>query len=186
MNDIINRGWIDLVLTPQRFNEVKRIKDTWEAKNYYKECVSRLDHLKEWKTPIYYDNLKLLKHYDCYGFETDRNLLEGDLIEANFDFNIEGKNSLRLKVSSYQKTIESDGLEEETKLLLSEIDANRFNPLIMPIKFGECVISLKRLVNTISIDIKVNPPYYGENVAHQSLIQHFEWQTLTKNIIQQF
>lgn len=186
MNSTINRSWIDLVLAPQRFNEVTRIKDASEAKNYYRECVNRLEYLNQWRNPLNYDRLKLLKHYDCYGFETDRNLLKGDLIEVNFDFNIKGRNSLWFKVVSYQNTKESDGLEEEARLVLSEKDISGFNQPITPVKFGECVISLKRLVNTISIDIKVNPPYYHQDMEHHSLIQHFEWGALTKNITNQF
>ncbi len=188
MNQIMDRGWIDLLLSPQRFNDVTRISDSKEANEFFKESKLKLIQPSSWAKPINFDSCYKITCFDRYGFETDRPILLGDRLKLNFNCERNGRNILWLKIVELTVTKELDGYEEEIMLVLQETeDTYLIYPNSASISSGECAITLRRLINTISLDMKIKPaltnPLFKQ--YEHSLMLQFDWKRLMKNILSQ-
>jgi hypothetical protein len=188
MNQIMNRGWIDLLLAPQRFNDVTRIADSKKANEFFKESKLKLIQPKSWSHPINFDSCYKITCLDRYGFETNRAILVDDRLKFSFNCERNGRNTLWLKIVELTVLKELDGYEEEIFLLLQETGDSFLTHLnYASISSGECAITLRRLINTISLDMKIKPtlsnPSFEQN--ENSLMLQFDWKRLMKNILSQ-
>jgi len=188
MDQTINRGWIDFLLAPQRFNEVTRIADAKKAVEFFKESMLKLIKPKLWVQPIDFYSSYKITCFDKYGFETDRAISIDDRLKLSFNCQQNGANTLWLKVVEMNIIKELDGYEEEIFLLLEETGDNYLSfDNHVPISSGECAITLRRLINTISIDMKIKPALINSTFEQNEtcLIHLFNWQRLMKNILSQ-
>ena len=188
MNQIMNRGWIDLLLSPHRFNDVTRIADNTQANEFFKESKLKLIQPKSWMQPVNFDSCNKITCFDRYGFEIDRPIIVGDRLKLNFNYEKNGRNILWLRIIELTVIKELDGYEEEIFLLLQETGYDcLIHPSNTSISSGECAITLKRLINTISLDMKIKPALTNplfEQYEHSLMLQ-FDWKRLMKNILSQ-
>ncbi|MBU0695566.1 MAG: hypothetical protein KKE39_03425 [Bacteroidetes bacterium] len=188
MNQMMSRGWIDSLLSPHRFNDVTRIADSTEANEFFRESKLKLIQPKTWVQPVNFDSCNKITCFDRYGFEIDRPIIVGDKLKLNFNYEINGRNILWLRIIELTVIKELDGYEEEIFLLLQETKNDSLIPLNnTSISSGECAITLKRLINTISLDMKIKPALNNSlfEPSEHSLMLQFNWKRLMKNILSQ-
>lgn len=170
---------------PNRFTQVKRINNNNEVTGFYSDCMSRLRDASKWNYMSLFSFAYKVTVHDGCGLQVNRELEKGDYLKviANADF--KGDRLLWFAVEDiyYQKAIDSS--EETVCVTLRESE----NPgLITELSSknslkSRCELHLRRLINTVSMDIKI----IHQNTIDQSknFLNYFRWEMFAKQILLQ-
>ncbi|RKD15048.1 hypothetical protein BCY91_05835 [Pelobium manganitolerans] len=165
----------------ERFTEVKRIDDKQEARNFFSECAKRLSNVSLWNYMSIFGFAYHVSLHDCFGMQVNRPLEKGDYVKVLAKDGPKGM--LWMKVEDVEHLKERDASEEIVCLTLRETE----NPsLITELSAGEglvnrCQLYLRRLINTVTVDIKLANQELAER-SNQFLNQ-LRWENFAKQIL---
>lgn len=169
----------------KRFTEVKRINNSKEVGGFYNDCVKRLRTAEHWNyTSLFNFAYKVTAHDDC-GLAIHREIEKGDHLKVTSQTKIAGDSRFWFLVENIYTKKEHDASEESVCLTLSEIE----NPGLISEGLSindlrnKCELHLRRLINTISLDIHI----IDQNTIDQrnNFLNYFKWDAFAKNILLQ-
>lgn len=172
-------------LVPTRYTEVKRINNNSEVKSFFKSCVKRLRNAPQWNYMSLLNFAYQISAHDATGLILSREISKGDYIKIITDHDGKGKRYFWLSVDDVQYQEEADSSEESILITLREIE----NPsLIKELSVvnslkSKCELQLRRLINTISIDVKImNQHAFDQS---KNFLHFFKWEMFAKQILLQ-
>ena len=167
----------------ERFTEVKRLAHFAEVGNFFNNCKEQLLNIRKWDKMMFLGNSSKIFLLDGYGYEVNRDAQKGDFIKVYFKDLIKIKNTFWFKIEELE-AYEEDDSEEHISMILreSEDPTQKVNRLSVSLA-GKCELTLRRLIQTVSIDAKV---YKKQDLLNDiNFINYFKWDRLLKNILSQ-
>nr|WP_294895905.1 hypothetical protein [uncultured Pedobacter sp.] len=172
-------------LLPTRFTEVKRIKNNNEVNAFYSDCVKRLRNASQWN----YMSLSNFGHqisaHDAMGLPITRELGKGDYLKVVAHADADGKRFFWFLIEDVSKETELGSYEESVCITLREIENPGLITELSSINSlkTKCELHLRRLINTISMDIKI----INQSTIDQSknFLNYFKWEMFAKQILLQ-
>ena len=171
----------------KEFKEFIRMDDTSKIWQLYRSCRQRLLSVNDWgKHYLQNFNAQFMLH-DSFGYEVQRAAQVGDYIKILNNSFSQQKSILWLEIESIAFNHEFDSSEESVIMNLKTADdpkyqADRYSKLGVE----KCIISIKRILNTILANIKIDEPstapnFYSANKQFQWL-GNFRWDYVLKDI----
>lgn len=166
------------------YNDFKRIADTPQATNFYKICCTHLLTTSEWSAMNLFYPISKISICDRYGFNVNRTAIVGDVIKIEYNSISEFDSILYLKIDNIKQT--KDDEDELFELVLKVDQKPNLGRFYSYFNYQtSCKIKVKKIINTISIEAKINLtdypiPYMEEN---NSMVAKFPWDKLIKNAL---
>ncbi len=170
---------------PTRFTEVKRINNNNEVNSFYRDCVKRLRNTSQWNYMSLLNFSHKISSHDATGLPLNRELVKGDYIKVSANASLDEKKFFWFLVDDINQEKSLDSSEESVCITLREIE----NPSLIT-EFSsinslksKCELHLRRLINTISMDVKI----INQHTIDQSknFLNYFKWEMFTKQILLQ-
>ncbi|HET8828650.1 MAG TPA: hypothetical protein VFM79_04880 [Pelobium sp.] len=171
--------------SPTRFTQVKRINNNNEVNSFYSDCVRRLRNAPQWNYMSLLNLAYKITAHDSMGLPVNRELEKGDYLKVIADTDGKGKRFFWLLVDDVQHQKELDLSEESVGIMLREIENPNLITELSAINAtkGKYELHLRRLINTISIDVKIiNQQTIDQS---KSFLNYFKWEAFSKQILLQ-
>lgn len=166
------------------FRDYKRIADSALVSNFYKCCCNQLLNTFEWNRLNIFYPISRISICDRYGFNVNRNAIVEDVLKIEYISISDFDSTLYLKIDNIiQIKEDEDELFEMVLKVNQKPNLGRFYNYFNYQTY--CKIKVRRVINTISIEAKINisdypNPYMQQNNA---LIAQFPWDKLIKNTL---
>ncbi len=174
-----------LNLLTHRFNQVKRINNSNEVASFYNSCVQRLSDSSRWDYMSLFDFPYRVTTHDKFGFPIYGKPETGDYLKITSTATFQVNSILWLRLENVSLKKELSYSEEVLSMTLRETEnIGALNELLHTQQLkSKCVVNLRRILNTVSVDIKVD----DQNVTkkQKSLVDYFKWETFAKQILLQ-
>lgn len=171
--------------SPSRFTQVKRINNNSEVNKFYYDCVKRLRNITQWNYMSLLNFAYKVSSHDAMGMPLNRELAKGDYIKVIANTGLKDKGFYWFLVEDvyHQKALDSS--EESISITLIEMEKTNIItdiPSINSFK-NKCELHLRRLINTISMDVKI----VNQHTIDQSknFLNYFKWEMFAKQILLQ-
>ncbi|WP_017259432.1 hypothetical protein [Pedobacter arcticus] len=163
-----------------RFTQVKRINNKGEVSNFYNDCKNRLFNIQQWNYMSLFNFAYQISTHNSLGVAVEKELEKGDYLKVAAHG---GANKpVWFAVDEVQHIKEEDLSEEAMCIKLRQVDSpelNEFSP-VGTLK-NQCELHLKRLINTISMDIKIANQITIDQ--SRSFLNYLKWEVFAKQIL---
>lgn len=168
-----------------RFTLAKRINNNNEVNNFYIDCVKRLRNVAQWNYMSLFTFGYKISAHDKFGLAVNRPLEKGDYLKIVTQSNLGENKFLWFAVENIHQQKELNFSEESLCITLREIENPELITEISTINIfkSKCELHLRRLINTISMDIKIA----NQNTIDQSknFLNYMRWEIFAKQILLQ-
>ncbi|HTN19479.1 MAG TPA: hypothetical protein VL125_03345 [Pelobium sp.] len=172
-------------ISPTRFTEVKRINNNNEVTGFYSECIKRLRNVSQWNYMSLLNASYKITAHDSMGMPLNRDLEKGDYLKVVANADVDGKRFFWFLIDDVCHQKEKDSSEESVCITLREIENPGLITELSSINSlkSRCELHLRRLINTISMDVKI----VHQNTIDQSknFLNYFKWEMFAKQILLQ-
>lgn len=167
-----------------RFTDARRMTHNNEVYSFYNDCKDRLTNPICWKHMSLFNHQYHIVLHDKFGKEVNRNLQTGDYIKILAQTKEKHLNDLWFMIEDIDEVSELNLAEQSICITLRESNnpSFLFNKSALKIG-GVCELHLRRLINTISMDVKIFNEYALENI--KNFFQYFRWEMLVKSVLLQ-
>ncbi|KHJ37492.1 hypothetical protein PBAC_23360 [Pedobacter glucosidilyticus] len=170
----------------KEFREFIRMDNTSQIWQLYRNCRQRLLMVNDWgKHYLQHLNAQFILH-DSFGYEVQRTAQVGDYIKIlNNCFS--QKNIFWLEIESIAFNHEFDSSEESVIMNLKTADDPKYQTdSYSKLGVERCMISIRRVLNTILAHIKVNEqtttPNFHSSKKDIKWLYNFKWDYVLKDI----
>lgn len=170
---------------PTRFTQVKRINNNGEVNHFYKDCIKRLLNVSQWNYVSLFNFSYKITAHDKLGLPVSGPLKQGDCLKIVTKINAESRKFLWFTVENIHQQEEPNFSEESLSITLREIQNPELITTTSSIETlkSKCELHLRRLINTISIDIKIANQHTIDQ--SKSFLNYFSWEIFAKQILLQ-
>jgi hypothetical protein len=179
---VINQSEFFALKSKTEYRDFKSFKDSRLVANFYNQCCKSLLSLRDWNKLNLIYPISKITICDRYGFNINRFAIAGDVIKVDYHLSSNFETILYLKIDNIKQYKEDDDELFEIALKVDKKPGlGRFYSYFNYQTY--CKIKAKRMMNTISVETKINltdypHPYMEEN---NTMVAHFPWAILIKN-----
>ncbi len=169
------------IFSPSRFTQVKRVNNNGDVFNFYNDCKNRLFNISQWNYMSLFNFAYKISAHNSLGLALEKEFEKGDYLKVAA---YGGANKpIWFAIEEIQHVKEHDLSEETICIKLIQVESPGLNSEISTsgaLK-TQCELHLKRLINTISMDIKIA----NQNTIDQSknFLNYLKWEVFAKQIL---